>query len=391
MYYNTQTHTGSSPRTRGTEPRHEAIHSRLRLIPAHAGNRQTNLERGREVAAHPRARGEQRFSGLGNRRPAGSSPRTRGTGGVIHLVRPIGRLIPAHAGNRMVCSGSNCACPAHPRARGEQAMSVDQTANYGGSSPRTRGTAGRRRAHRPRHRLIPAHAGNRARESMYLFLTSAHPRARGEQADGGSAALHDYGSSPRTRGTDRCSCQPAESGRLIPAHAGNSARSSRRRCWTAAHPRARGEQLARLLFSQASGGSSPRTRGTGAARRPARTNGRLIPAHAGNRSRTGSSRGWAAAHPRARGEQASEQRSIDAGAGSSPRTRGTGGRRPQDVVVRRLIPAHAGNRARSRPSTRPAPAHPRARGEQVVVIYLLTGLIGSSPRTRGTGSRRAGS
>ena len=131
----------------------------------------------------------------------GSSPLTRGT----RLCRPRThsrvRLIPAHAGNTAVARALSKSRSAHPRSRGEHLGGADFSPNAGGSSPLTRGT-------RPCHprtaagwRLIPAHAGNTARSKDSIRGYTAHPRSRGEHLPLVSVVLENFGSSPLTRGT----------------------------------------------------------------------------------------------------------------------------------------------------------------------------------------------
>ncbi len=100
--------------------------------------------------------------------------------------------------------------------------------------------------------------------------------------------------------------------------------------------------------------------------------------------------------------------------GSSPRARGRGSCDPHLGRARRFIPACAGNRTSRRPAISAHAVHPRVRGEQVAVevvvqvhlrfipacagnrfvhAFSVSGLFGSSPRARGTGTgvcRRAG-
>ena len=134
----------------------------------------------------------------------------------------------------------------------------------------------------------------------------------------------------------------------------------------------------------AGAGSSPRTRGT--ARHALEVLGlvRFIPAHAGNSWRSIMRAPDRPVHPRARGEQIRPLARRSSSAGSSPRTRGTAFHSISHGPGVRFIPAHAGNRASTYPSPRTAPVHPRARGEQQWWRACSFTPCGSSPRTRGT-------
>ncbi len=89
-------------------------------------------------------------------------------------------------------------------------------------------------------------------------------------------------------------------------------------------------------------------------------------------------------HPRARGEQRAPVSVVKLVAGSSPRTRGTATRRNPHRPPGRFIPAHAGNRSRTNTRWPTVAVHPRARGEQVIGGDGHAAGSGSSPRTRGT-------
>jgi len=166
------------------------------------------------------------------------------------------------------------------------------------------------------------------------------------------------------RGTPRVGCRQAETHRLIPAHAGNAAVLRAKDRMSPAHPRACGERNVASATCSGSSGSSPRMRGTRPIAERAMTNGRLIPAHAGNATPV--------------------QPGHTVYAGSSPRMRGTRHRAGRAVVPDRLIPAHAGNARDARNQPRPLSAHPRACGERFSSGDHSRFSFGSSPRMRGT-------
>ena len=174
------------------------------------------------------------------------------------------------------------------------------------------------------------------------------------------------GSSPRTRGTVGCAFRLFAFVRFIPAHAGNSDAAASPSSTSPVHPRARGEQQGAGLEAGGRRGSSPRTRGTEGARPDRSASHRFIPAHAGNRARRRSAAHPPPVHPRARGEQSHALRKAVSSTGSSPRTRGTVESLDADAVGSRFIPAHAGNRCHWVGKRSPDPVHPRARGEQSV-------------------------
>ena len=71
----------------------------MRFIPAWAGNRRQSWAIGQTKTVHPRVGGEQSFSLLLVEVLCGSSPRGRGTVGIVTGSVRLSRFIPAWAGN----------------------------------------------------------------------------------------------------------------------------------------------------------------------------------------------------------------------------------------------------------------------------------------------------
>ena len=172
--------------------------------------------------------------------------------------------------------------------------------------------------------------------------------------------------------------------RFIPAPAGN--RYCHRLCWyvVAVHPRACGEQASCSNSTRQAIGSSPRLRGTEAVLAWVPSKTRFIPAPAGNSSICLVARGPSTVHPRACGEQCPLGLAPKGVVGSSPRLRGTVCEYLDGGIPDRFIPAPAGNRDSMRSRLRPGPVHPRACGEQWKVPVFRDLGFGSSPRLRGT-------
>ena len=153
--------------------------------------------------------------------------------------------------------------------------------------------------------------------------------------------------------------------------------------YSRAHPRSRGENSMAALMASSFAGSSPLTRGkprTGSTRLMTRG---LIPAHAGKTRPRGPGQRRAGAHPRSRGENLLLVLPSGAVQGSSPLTRGKPRRARNRVGQLGLIPAHAGKTQTRPESRRPIGAHPRSRGENTTVSRPSITSGGSSPLTRG--------
>ena len=131
-------------------------------------------------------------------------------------------------------------------------------------------------------------------------------------------------------------------------------------------------------------GSSPRLRGTQSEQGAARLLKRFIPAPAGNAFLSQRMSSNLAVHPRACGERKCCTSPHCRCSGSSPRLRGTRELAAPRDDTHRFIPAPAGNAHERCALASPAAVHPRACGERVNLgVSLLLGG-GSSPRLRGT-------
>ena len=191
------------------------------------------------------------------------------------------------------------------------------------------------------------------------------------------------GSSPLTRGKHALSIRVRRALGLIPAHAGKTLPVSPRRSRTRAHPRSRGENMGLPIGYVSTPGSSPLTRGKRASGWHGASCGGLIPAHAGKTDQRGARGSTRAAHPRSRGENMVLRDRSRQSVGSSPLTRGKRISSTETAAYARLIPAHAGKTATGATSSRITTAHPRSRGENGRCSLSFSLLRGSSPLTRG--------
>ena len=374
---------GSSPLTRGTRrTRCGAVHADG-LIPACAGNIWSLRRDRNSSAAHPRSRGEhQRAPRL--RRPFhGSSPLARGTRFRLSLRTVNERLIPARAGNTTEPPPALPPCWAHPRLRGEHALAQLLGTRKGGSSPLARGTHSIVFELVHHHRLIPARAGNTFVACNWWCELPAHPRSRGEHARHGNYRDELFGSSPLTRGALTMLVWSLALARLIPAHAGSTLVHAEWRKRKPAHPRSRGEHGEWKITHSPKDGSSPLTRGARRVYLRQVDRLRLIPAHAGSTRERTPEGARASAHPRSRGEHLLVRGGGRSRAGSSPLTRGALREHVSKTPLPRLIPAHAGSTWSRTMNSAAITAHPRSRGEHSGFGAVAAVTVGSSPLTRG--------
>ena len=293
------------------------------------------------------------------------------------------RIIPAHAGQ----TNSRAARPArpadHPRACGANTSSIPVRNCRRGSSPRMRGKRPERRVPRRGQRIIPAHAGQTSRTSSAAHSSADHPRACGANMLHTSLSVKRFGSSPRMRGK-----QGHEEGRrlrqrIIPAHAGQTPPYTRPCAWCMDHPRACGANKGSPAACTGTTGSSPRMRGKPGGGAHGRGEGRIIPAHAGQTRRRTCGRPWLPDHPRACGANGVQHRPTQAQPGSSPRMRGKRRDRDRRDERQRIIPAHAGQTSTASCCAAVKTDHPRACGANMLTWIQALCDNGSSPRMRG--------
>ena len=172
--------------------------------------------------------------------------------------------------------------------------------------------------------------------------------------------------------------------RFIPACAGNAAARDRVCRREPVHPRVCGERDPSEPWRGIGPGSSPRVRGTLHIWRRGAPDRRFIPACAGNAATRSTATPVAPVHPRVCGERNSAVKRYSSPSGSSPRVRGTRAGSRGSALVRRFIPACAGNAPAPSPGSRPPTVHPRVCGERSHRCESDRVRAGSSPRVRGT-------
>ena len=202
--------------------------SRIRFIPAGAGNTHRWSSSHKTWSVHPRGCGEHACRSSPSLLAVGSSPRVRGTQNLHIPLYVFRRFIPAGAGNTHPPWCSTVPSPVHPRGCGEHSLATSSSSLRIGSSPRVRGTHIGDIAHYLQIRFIPAGAGNTTSWLPRPAAPPVHPRGCGEHAADCAAGRPHGGSSPRVRGTQTAGRGGTEKMRFIPAGAGNTAPSSPR-------------------------------------------------------------------------------------------------------------------------------------------------------------------
>ena len=225
---------------RGKLPVGGAVASRGRIIPAHAGQTPCPKAGVLQWTDHPRACGANFKTWVKQTENHGSSPRMRGKRVRARASATRARIIPAHAGQTHRMQRGFMAGPDHPRACGANVHTAYQLRFPAGSSPRMRGKRLHDRCHRQRGRIIPAHAGQTDCRFDGVAGSADHPRACGANQAPGNVSPSSCGSSPRMRGKLDTAIHNVSNGRIIPAHAGQTVSRMRLQCLNPDHPRACG-------------------------------------------------------------------------------------------------------------------------------------------------------
>src|SRR5690606_24217621 len=91
-------------------------------------------------------------------------------------------------------------------------------------------------------------------------------------------------------------------------------------------------------------------------------------------------------HPHARGDRVAEGSRPPAGAGSPPRTWGSGPGGVAEHLFVRFTPTHVGIGPTTTATSWIRTVHPHARGDRMLLSISPSGRIGSPPRTWGSGT-----
>ena len=169
---------------------------------------------------HPRMRGEEFTTRTGSSAGMGSPPHARGRGEHQHRGRHLAGITPACAGKRRPdTSGSGWAWD-HPRMRGEEHMVPKRSTPAMGSPPRVRGRGSRKPQRPVRNGITPARAGKSGAVWTAAHKSGDHPRACGEEPVSMQTKITLAGSPPRVRGRGMTQKELAEKAGITPARAG---------------------------------------------------------------------------------------------------------------------------------------------------------------------------
>ena len=293
----------------------------------------------------------------------GSPPRMRGKLYPITGMPVVNRITPAHAGKTCPPLCRCCGLSDHPRACGENTGARIMDGDIVGSPPRMRGKLFLWIDNGKEARITPAHAGKTPLRGRGLRRRSDHPRACGENLYGVRASLSQCGSPPRMRGKRPRPVSAAESPRITPAHAGKTCAFMSMKSLYADHPRACGENAKGGQQLTPDSGSPPRMRGKPSLEECRIIEQRITPAHAGKTAGRCGRESSRTDHPRACGENDILLMTAFWLCGSPPRMRGKRLPLRFSSCAARITPAHAGKTKAFVLHPNGVSDHPRACGE----------------------------
>ena len=171
------------------------------------------------------------------------------------------RSIPAHAGEPEIGRAARTVLAVYPRPRGGTTQQRRRRRQARGLSPPTRGNQSAPDARVVGSGSIPAHAGEPGGDGFGYLVNGVYPRPRGGTRRVNRRRDFDIGLSPPTRGNRTDSSSRYSRLGSIPAHAGEPPQDTRLHSGRQVYPRPRGgtHRGAWAPFSRP--GLSPPTRG----------------------------------------------------------------------------------------------------------------------------------
>ena len=234
---------------------------------------------------------------------------------------------------------------------------------------------------------IPARAGEPTEIADTASNAGVYPRACGGTPGEVVFLVNRKGLSPRVRGNHVGVDRHVQQFRSIPARAGEPRGRHHRPRPRLVYPRACGGTYAGVTPHSFGTGLSPRVRGNPYAEGLQRGNLASIPARAGEPEELRTPTVVSKVYPRACGGTRNSTHSGPLDCGLSPRVRGNLQVAHVGLLVRRSIPARAGEPSTTRPPPMANLVYPRACGGTGIGAQWAVPVLGLSPRVRGNPGR----
>ena len=252
---------GLSPRVRGNPVGSSAARGKRRSIPACAGEPIVLARNAGAGPVYPRVCGGTCASDTTPPDSRGLSPRVRGN---LEHAKPLYsrvRSIPACAGEPIHIDSASASLAVYPRVCGGTLWRNWDTVSKFGLSPRVRGNRPQRDHWPHSRRSIPACAGEPRARTRARAPAGVYPRVCGGTRRSRSTLTMSPGLSPRVRGNHDALRDGGDGARSIPACAGEPRPCLSRRGLTGVYPRVCGGTGAPPAGTDDTNGLSPRVRG----------------------------------------------------------------------------------------------------------------------------------
>ena len=374
---------GLSPRGRGNPSRKRRPWHISRSIPAWAGQPLLRLRARPRSSVYPRVGGATGSLSIEIGRGVGLSPRGRGNRPDHGLQPGYPRSIPAWAGQPSPITAYPRTMAVYPRVGGATVSDHRIPSHYGGLSPRGRGNRSTPRQSAQTGRSIPAWAGQPGVVGLYRSPWEVYPRVGGATPRRVPPAPRNHGLSPRGRGNRTVVAKFATLGGSIPAWAGQPVAGGAGHPREQVYPRVGGATEWQLLQFHGGRGLSPRGRGNRMATTTVPWGSRSIPAWAGQPTGSRLTTGLSKVYPRVGGATGFRPDQAFYGGGLSPRGRGNPPSSLEAPLPRGSIPAWAGQPWQTGPSQPRKSVYPRVGGATEDWSPFLQEQVGLSPRGRG--------
>ena len=375
---------GLSPRVRGSQLGQRNAEWEERSIPAGAGEPNDSPPQWETPRVYPRGCGGAVDESIPPAVQDGLSPRVRGSRPVVKPYSGPSRSIPAGAGEPGVCGRPGTRRWVYPRGCGGARSGGPGPQLSRGLSPRVRGSPSGVVSKRPGVGSIPAGAGEPLLPHQLPRHVQVYPRGCGGAVYACERAPFQAGLSPRVRGSRVRHTLHVGAHGSIPAGAGEPRTPPATARTGRVYPRGCGGAGMACLAAPMMRGLSPRVRGSQVVKLDGRALGRSIPAGAGEPRTHPLARRRRTVYPRGCGGAQPDSLPASSFSGLSPRVRGSRVRMLHSMVRGGSIPAGAGEPRRWRPGRSSAWVYPRGCGGASCRCFRHESASGLSPRVRGS-------
>ncbi len=271
----------SSPRERGSSGQEVRGGGVVNVVPARAGVIPNHMSCAARTRSRPRASGGHPVSAYSSGPMVLSSPRERGSSCFRAEAAAGGAVVPARAGVIHPMPGQYAGPSRRPRASGGHPAMYARSRRKEASSPRERGSSGLLPQQFEVVVVVPARAGVIHTGTSYVGWSASRPRASGGHPPAGLGSSEVFTSSPCERGSSLPGWLLVWTPDVVPARAGVIPVPRAYVRVPVGRPRASGGHPGSCVITGPTKESSPRERGSSPVRHRVRPGVAVVPARAG--------------------------------------------------------------------------------------------------------------